>query len=93
MVYQRTIRHEFHVHGLKCIYCAEQLRDAFNQLPGVNSYVLFKRAYAEVEAPTGVTVERLQAIAGQLGYRLQSLATKTHHDEMNSSATNVPETV
>lgn len=75
----QTYRHEFRVHGLESIYCAEQLRDAFDRLPGVSSYVLFKRAYAEVVAPAGMGVERLQAVAAQAGYRLQPLSVANRH--------------
>jgi hypothetical protein len=43
MVHAQTVRREFHVLGLKSIYCAERLRCALNRLPGLRCYVLYKR--------------------------------------------------
>ncbi|WP_275097986.1 hypothetical protein [Sedimenticola hydrogenitrophicus] len=81
MVHEQTIRREFRVHGLKSIYCAERLRGALSRLPGVRCYVLYKRAYAEVEAPAEVSIEVLQAIAEREGYRLQPMIVKARGGE------------
>ncbi|WP_260291634.1 hypothetical protein [Sedimenticola hydrogenitrophicus] len=81
MVHEQTIRREFRVHGLKSIYCAERLRGALSRLPGVRCYVLYKRAYAEVEAPADVSIEALQGIAKREGYRLQPMTAKTQGGE------------
>lgn len=73
MVHAQTVRREFRVHGLNSIYCAERQRGTLSRLPTVRGYVLYKRAYAEMEAPAEVAIEALQEIAEWEGYRLQPM--------------------
>lgn len=68
-----TIHRKFSVAGLRSIYCAETLRIALNGIPGVSSYVSYKKALAEVDAPADLPVATLQRTAERKGYCLRAL--------------------
>ncbi len=59
-----------HIEGMTCTSCAEHVKQALQNVPGVRSAsVSYAQRQAEIEADTGVNVTPLVAAVAALGYR------------------------
>ncbi|MBI1246868.1 mercury(II) reductase [bacterium] len=67
-----------HIEGMTCTSCAEHVKEAFEQVPGVRSAtVSYPNGQAEIAANSAVSHESLAAAVATLGYRASIATTAT----------------